>query len=118
MPDPEFRQALGDARQLEITVTGRRSGNEISIPVWFVDEDDNLYLAPISGSDTNWFKNLVSAPTVGMAVHGTLRTTEARPITDADAVTDVFDKFRAKYGDADVERYYSKRDAAVQVPLD
>jgi hypothetical protein len=32
-------------------------------------------------------------------------------------VNDVVEKFRAKYGADDVERYYPKHDVAVEVPL-
>jgi hypothetical protein len=32
-------------------------------------------------------------------------------------VEDVEQRFRAKYGDANVERYYPKRDVAIEVPL-
>jgi deazaflavin-dependent oxidoreductase (nitroreductase family) len=118
MPDAEFRAALSDAREVEITVIGRRSGDEISLPVWFVDEDDSLYLVPMTGSDSDWYKNLVESPSIRLAVDGKQITARARPITDATAVADVLEKFRAKYGDSDVERYYSRRDAAVELPLD
>jgi hypothetical protein len=33
-------------------------------------------------------------------------------------VTAVIERFRAKYGDSAVDRYYPKQDAAVEVPLD
>ena len=42
---------------------------------------------------------------------------EATPIRDAVAANEVVEKFRAKYGAADVERYYPKHDVAVEVPL-
>jgi len=39
------------------------------------------------------------------------------PITDANRVNDVADRFRAKYGSGDVASYYSNPDVAVEVPL-
>jgi deazaflavin-dependent oxidoreductase (nitroreductase family) len=117
MADPNFRQALADTREVELTVTGRKSGREISIPVWFVEEGDRLYLVPVDGSDSDWYKNLLKTPTVGLADGGAETTAEARPITDPAKVEEVLEKFRAKYGARDVRAYYPKQDAAVEIPL-
>ena len=105
------------ASEIEVTVTGRRSGREISNPVWFVQEEDKLYLLPVRGSDTQWYRNVVKNPTIRVAADGAERTAQATPITDPAAVAEVEHKFRAKYGDANVDRYYPKRDVAVEVPL-
>jgi hypothetical protein len=45
-------------------------------------------------------------------------TVNAKPITDPNRVREIVDRFRAKYGEADVRRYYSKFDVAVEVRLD
>ena len=44
-------------------------------------------------------------------------TARATPVTDPARVGEILDMFRAKYGARDVERYYPKQDAAVEVPL-
>jgi hypothetical protein len=36
MGSDELRNALRDANELELTVTGRKSGRESSRPIWFV----------------------------------------------------------------------------------
>ncbi len=41
----------------------------------------------------------------------------ATPTSDTAKVEQILDKFRAKYGARDVQAYYPKQDAAVQVPL-
>jgi hypothetical protein len=51
------KDRLSRLNEITITVTGRKSGRPISIPVWFVLEDAKLYLLPVSGSDTEWYKN-------------------------------------------------------------
>jgi hypothetical protein len=38
-------------------------------------------------------------------------------ITDAAGVSSIVEKFRDKYGDADVKKYYSKFDVAVLVEM-
>ena len=113
----EFEKALGSSREVEITVTGRTSGRQITIPVWFVHENDKLYLLPVRGADADWYKNLVKNPTISLAIDGAGHQTRVTPITDPARVSDVVDKFRAKYGARDVQAYYSRPDVAVEVPV-
>jgi deazaflavin-dependent oxidoreductase (nitroreductase family) len=117
MAPADLRGALQGTAEIEITVTGRRSGREISNPVWFVQEGDKLYLLPVSGSDSDWYGNVVKTPTIRIAAGGAEASARATPITDEPSVSDVVQKFAAKYGAGDVERYYPKRDVAVEVPL-
>ena len=112
-----FRKALQDTREVEITVTGRTSGREISNPVWFVQEGDKLYLLPVRGSDGDWYRNVVKTPALRLAAEGTEYSTRAAPITDTQRVGDVVERFRAKYGAKDIRAYYSKLDVAVEVAL-
>jgi deazaflavin-dependent oxidoreductase (nitroreductase family) len=117
MAGDEFNQALEASREVELTVTGRRSGREISLPVWFVREGEKLYLVPVSGSDSNWYKNVLKTPTIRLAAGGAHRTAGATPISDAARVGQVLEMFRVRYGAREVEAYYPKQDAAVEVPL-
>jgi deazaflavin-dependent oxidoreductase (nitroreductase family) len=113
----ELKSALESAREIQITVTGRRSGREISNPVWFVHDDGKLYLLPVNGSASDWYRNLLQNPTISISVDGAEATATAIPITDPAKVRDVVEKFRAKYGADQVERYYGTLDVAVEVPL-
>jgi deazaflavin-dependent oxidoreductase (nitroreductase family) len=94
-------------------VTGRKSGHTISIPVWFVLEDDKLYLMPVQGSDTQWYKNVLKNASIRIEARDAEAKLKAVPITDAAQVKSVVEKFRAKYGASDVKKYYSKFDVAV-----
>jgi deazaflavin-dependent oxidoreductase (nitroreductase family) len=118
MASVDFQKALTSTRELEITVTGRQSGQQISLPVWFVHEGDTLYLLPVKGSDSQWYKNILRKPSMTISARGTKITANPKPITDPAKVREVVEKFRAKYGAADVQRYYSKFDVAVEVKLD
>jgi hypothetical protein len=73
-----FTQALDDSSELELTVTGRTTGREFSIPVWFVREGDTVDLVPIHGTDGGWFKNVRKTPTIRLKV-GDARSVHARP---------------------------------------
>ena len=119
---PSTKDSLKDRlvryRQITISVTGRKSGKEISIPVWFVLEDSNpLWLLPVQGSDTQWYKNVLHNPKIGVAARGEEGAFQGTPITDPEVVKPVVEAFRAKYGAVDVKKYYSKFDVAVRVDL-
>ena len=115
MPAPKdaLRDRLSRSSEINITVTGRKSGRAISIPVWFALEDDKLYLLPVQGSDTQWYKNVLKNPRIRIDARGAEAEFQAIPITDAKQVSSVVEKFRAKYGTSDVKKYYSKFDVAV-----
>jgi len=108
-----LRDRLSRLREIDISVLGRKSGRAISIPVWFVLEDDEIYLLPVQGSDTQWYKNVLKNPSIRIAARGGEAKLQAVPIIDATEVSSVVEKFRAKYGANDVKKYYSKFDVAV-----
>ncbi len=112
-PNDSIKDRLSRSRELTISVTGRKSGRTISIPIWFVLDDDKLYLLPVQGSDTQWYKNVLKNPSIRIKAGGTEAEFKAIPITDAKQVASVVEKFRAKYGASDVKKYYSKFDVAV-----
>jgi deazaflavin-dependent oxidoreductase (nitroreductase family) len=104
---------LSKASEITITVTGRKSGRSISIPVWFVVEDDQLYLLPVQGSDTQWYQNVLKNPKIRVDAGGAQAELQVRPTTDPKEVLSIVEKFRKKYGANDVRKYYSKIDVAV-----
>jgi deazaflavin-dependent oxidoreductase (nitroreductase family) len=104
---------LSRFREINITVTGRKSGKAITNPVWFALEGETLYLLPVSGSDTQWYKNALKNPSIRIEARGAEGTFKAVPLTDAKQVSSVVEKFRKKYGAGDVKKYYSKFDVAV-----
>jgi deazaflavin-dependent oxidoreductase (nitroreductase family) len=117
MADTDFRTALQGINLIEITVTGRSSGRSHSYPIWFALDGDKLYLIPVKGSDTEWYKNLRKTPTIRLAARGKTLTTSARLITEQAQLDKILEKFRDKYG-RNVKSYYPKYDVAVEVPLE
>ena len=112
-----LKDRLARYRQIEIIVIGRKSGKTISIPVWFVLEEEKLYLLPVKGSETQWYRNVLHNPSIRIDAPGVGAELRATPVTDAKAVKSVVEKFREKYGAGDVKKYYSKFDVAVVVEL-
>jgi hypothetical protein len=113
----EFDNALQRTDQIELTVTGRVTGREISLPVWFVRENEEVYLLPVRGSDSDWYKNMLKTPRLRLTADGASVTATATPITDPTRVREVVDKFRANYGPDQVAQYYPRTDVAVDVGL-
>jgi F420H(2)-dependent quinone reductase len=80
-------------------------------------EGDSLYLVPLHGTDTNWYRNLLSNPAILVTAGEAELSGEATPIEDADRVTEVVYQFGAKHGADQMETLYSKLDPAVEVPI-
>ena len=115
MPESGLTGASDKTMEIELTVTGRKSAREIPRPVWFVYEDNSLYLLPIQGSDTNWYKNVLNNSFVKIIVDGRQFSGKSKPITDSDKVKEVVNKFISKYGESDVNKYYTKFDVCVEL---
>jgi deazaflavin-dependent oxidoreductase (nitroreductase family) len=113
----DFETALNNTNEVQLGTTGRVSGHETSRPVWFVRDEDKLYLVPVTGHESQWYKNLLKTPSLRLTADGSDYRATARPITDPDQVDHVVDDFRTKYGARDVAAYYSNPDVAVEVPL-
>src|SRR5438270_6581794 len=99
----ELKERLSRYHEITITLTGRKSGRSISIPIWFVFEADKLYLLPVQGSDTQWYKNVLKNPSIRIDARGATAEVQAAAIRDASEVKAVIEKFRAKYGAGDVK---------------
>ena len=112
-----LKDRLTHYRQIKISLIGRKSGKTISIPVWFVLEHETLFLLPVQGSETQWYKNVLQNPSIRINARGVEAEFRAKPVTDAEGLNSVIEKFREKYGAKDVKKYYSKFDVAVAVEL-
>src|SRR5664279_3425542 len=85
----DLKDRLARYREIKISGIGRTSGRKISIPVWFVADDQNLYLLPVQGSDTQWYKNVLQNPSIKIDARGAEAEFQAAPITDDKAVKSV-----------------------------
>jgi hypothetical protein len=117
MSKADLYERLNRASEIRLSVKGRKSGRDIPRPVWFVHEGNTLYLLPVQGSDTNWYKNFLVNSALKISVNGAETTVRGKPITDSNRVDDIVRKFKSKYGEGDVKKYYPKTDVAVEVPL-
>lgn len=113
----DLKEWLSRYREIKITVTGRKSGRKITIPVWFVYEEGKLYLVPVQGSETQWFKNVEKTPTMKIEARDAEGEFRVSAIRDKKRVAEVVEKFREKYGAGDVKKYYSEFDVAVVIEV-
>ncbi|MGA8273327.1 MAG: nitroreductase/quinone reductase family protein, partial [Candidatus Sulfotelmatobacter sp.] len=93
-----LKDHLSKSQEIKITVTGGKSGRPISIPVWFVSDDKKLYLLPVQGSDSQWYKNALNNPMIRINARNAEAEFKVVPVTDAKQVSSVVEKFREKYG--------------------
>jgi hypothetical protein len=117
MSNDDLNQRLDRASEITLSVKGRKSGRDIPRPVWFVHEGNTLYLLPVQGSDTNWYKNMLVNPTLKISVNGAETATTGKPITDNNRVDDIIGKFKSKHSEGEVKKYYTKFDVAVEARL-
>jgi hypothetical protein len=109
----EFLEALKSTSEVELTV--KRSGKWTTRPVWFVVDGAMVYLLPMYGSDTKWYKYATANSEIELSVKGKKVRAEARPVLDTQKLVDVINRFRSKYGE--LGKYYRKLDAAIAVTI-
>ena len=113
----ELLNRLKESKEVNITVTGRKTKRRFSTPVWFVLDGERVAIVPTKGSDNNWFKNLEQIPRVELSAGGISAPFNASIVRDPKQVEKVIDKLRVKYRSMWSEAYYTKRDVYVEVPI-
>ena len=108
-----IQDRLAKYQLIQLNVVGRKTGRTVSIPVWFVSEDQKLYLLPVHGSDTQWYLNILKNPSIRVDARGEEGEFRTTALKQPKSVESVISKFREKYGAGEVKKYYSKFDVAV-----
>lgn len=87
-----------EASTVELTTTGRKSGEPRTVTIWFVvDQQGRLYVQSGSGGKADWYLNLLKTPAVGARIAELVMGGVARPIDDLTEVARVHELFRQKY---------------------
>lgn len=90
--DQNIRDALSIDMVVDITTTGRRTGDPRRIEIWCHLMDGQLYLAASPGP-RSWYANLYANPQVTLHLKDDVKAdipVRARPITDETERRDVF----------------------------
>ena len=117
MAEDALARALKKRREISITVIGRRTGRRITVPVWFVYEGNALWLLPVQGSHTQWYRNLRADRAIRIQAGTERRDFRARLLKSAPAVREVVWRFREKYSAEQIKRWYAGLDVAVRVAI-
>ncbi len=75
-----LRQA-GDRQTLRLTHYGRKTGRPYEVTIWYLVDDDRLYLIT-SNAARNWVRNVKVRPAVSLRVGDEVFNGDAREITD------------------------------------
>ena len=116
VPD-KLLAALKGAVELQLAVKGRKSGKDIPRPVWFTLRRNEVLFLPVSGSQTQWYKNILKNPLVRISVASQTYGGRLETMTEKSEVSEVVELFRKKYGVGDIKRYYPRLDVAARLPL-
>jgi deazaflavin-dependent oxidoreductase (nitroreductase family) len=98
--DDAVRRALQSDRTVDITTTGRRSGEPRRIEIWIWRHDGRTYLSGAPGRRA-WLANLHANPEFTLHLKGSVRADVpaiARPITDEAERREVIPGILAELG--------------------
>ena len=87
---PVIRDALRSDLTVDITTTGRRSGEQRRIEIWFLNIDDTIYITGTPGA-RDWMANLSANPAF---VFHLKESTVADLSASAEVVTDRAERSR------------------------
>ena len=99
--------ALKKNKEIELTVTGRRTGKPLPRPVWFA----------LRGTDSQWYKNVLVNPLVKISAGQQSFNGNLRVITEKRRIEEVIELFRGKYGPSDIKKYYPKPNVAASLSI-
>ncbi len=113
--DDKLLRTLEKTQEIELTVTGRRTGRAIPRTVWVVVKGNSPLFIPVNGPSTHWYKNILKQPKVEVSVGGLTHEAVMLPITDKERVLEIVRLFTAKYGKENMERYYPDKSVAAEL---
>jgi deazaflavin-dependent oxidoreductase (nitroreductase family) len=102
-----------------LTTRGRVTGRPHEIEIWFVRDEDTLYLLAGGGERSDWVRNLRAQPAVTVRVGDVTSAAGARVVDDGTTEDGharrlVFEKYQPRSG-GDLRSW---RDTAVAVAID
>ena len=97
-----FAPAMGEEDYCYLTTTGRVSGRPREIEIWFALEGGSLYMLSGGRDRSDWVRNLLKDPDVGVRIADQRLAGRARvvedPAEDALARRLLFEKYSSRYG--------------------
>ena len=97
--DASVREALAKDLTIDLTTTGRRTGEPRRIEIWMLKIGERIVITGTPGP-RDWFANLVADPACIIHLKERVRAdlpATATPITDPDLRTEVFEHIEATW---------------------
>ena len=107
--DDDVRRALERDRTIDITTTGRRSGQPRRLEIWFHNLDGRIYITGLPGR-RDWYANVVADPDFTFHLKETAQAdlpARARPITDEAERREVLAEILSRLGRNELDRWVS-----------
>jgi deazaflavin-dependent oxidoreductase (nitroreductase family) len=92
----ERLRKAGDRQTLKLTHYGRKSGRPYDVTIWYLVDDDRLYLVS-ANADRNWVRNVKARPAISLRVGDQVFNGDVRSITDQQERDKVNDLTKRKY---------------------
>ena len=106
--DTNITAALESDRTIDITTTGRKTGQPRRLEMWFHNLDGNIYITGMPGR-RGWYANLLARPEFTFHLKESAQAdldAVSRPITDADERRRVLDVLLERLGrDGQIDRW-------------
>lgn len=109
---------LTDHEYCYLTTTGRRSGREHTIEIWFVLHGTTAYLLAGGGDRADWVRNLQANPATRLRIADQELAATARIVTDRAEARRARDALYAKYQSGYGSDLTEWRDSALPVALE
>jgi deazaflavin-dependent oxidoreductase (nitroreductase family) len=118
--DDHVRDALARDRTIDITTTGRRSGEPRRKEIWFHNLDGAVYITGTPGR-RDWYANLLAHPNFTFHLKGSVVAdlpARATPVTDPEARRTVLSRILQNIGRTDAIESWMTRSPLVAVTFD
>jgi deazaflavin-dependent oxidoreductase (nitroreductase family) len=105
--DAKIQQALNTEKIIDITTTGRKSGDPHRIEIGFHNIDGRIYITGKPGRKRDWYRNMLANPNFTFHLKQSVVAdlpAQATPITDDAARRAWFSRY-LKDSDNDVEQW-------------
>ena len=64
----ERLRRVGDRQTLRLTHYGRKTGRPYEVTIWYLVDDDRLYLVSANRAAPNWVRNVKARPAISLRV--------------------------------------------------
>ena len=64
----ERLRQVGDRQTLRLTHYGRKTGRPYEVTIWYLVDDDRLYLVSANRAAPNWVRNVKARPAISLRV--------------------------------------------------